>query len=128
VQNRPDASSILAYYPTPKYEWKVEREFSADYRWDYAGVEFMYGLKNSSKLPNGNYDVPTMPPGAAEFSWPKKGSPYPLHYPIREVCYCDKKGVGWRWEVHLDTSEVFRVDGNTELEKRYGIAPVTPSP
>lgn len=41
--------------------------------------------------------------------------------PIREVCFCSAKGRGWRWEVHLDTREVYGIDGNRDLEQRYGI-------
>jgi hypothetical protein len=43
--------------------------------------------------------------------------------PVRLVCYCNAKGFGWRWEVHTDTREVFSVNDNTDLMKKYGIKP-----
>lgn len=90
----------------------------------YSFVQFGYSLSNSTKDAKGNYSFPSMPPDAKQFAPPKANStPLPLHYPIREVCYCNKKDIGWRWEVHLDTGEVFRIDGNADLEKRAMASP-----
>lgn len=129
IKARSDASSITSYFNDRTYEWKVEHEYSTGYGEDFSVVGFVYSIINSAKGSNGRYTFPTMAPNAAQFA-PRasNATPYPLHYPIREVCYCNKKGWGWRWEVHLDTGEVFRVDGNTELENRYHITPGTPTP
>jgi hypothetical protein len=37
------------------------------------------------------------------------------------VCYCDEKGAGWRWEVHVDTGDVFYVNDNADLMKKYSL-------
>jgi hypothetical protein len=44
-------------------------------------------------------------------------------YPVRLVCFCDSKDWGWRWEVHLDTGEVYDVGDNADLRLKYGIKP-----
>jgi hypothetical protein len=47
-----------------------------------------------------------------------------VHSPSFEtklVCYCNTKRAGWRWEVHTDTREVFYVNDNSDLMKKYGI-------
>jgi hypothetical protein len=41
--------------------------------------------------------------------------------PVRLVCYCSAKGIGWRWEVHTDTYAVYSVNDNADLMKKYGI-------
>lgn len=37
------------------------------------------------------------------------------------VCYCSKGNTGWDWEVHLDTREVYFVNDNADLSKKYGL-------
>lgn len=135
VQDRDDAQNIVAYHPDAKYRWFVESEYSPGYGVSYGDVEFNYGAANVEKsgppVKGHTYAFITVPPNAPQFA-PAPSSanpdptPYPLHYPIREICYCDPKAYGWRWEVHLDTGEVFRVDGNAALSARYGLA--TPKP
>lgn len=41
------------------------------------------------------------------------------------VCFCDSKGTGWRWEVHIDSRQALYIDNDPDLKKRYGIT--TPS-
>ena len=36
------------------------------------------------------------------------------------VSYRDSKGTGWSWEVHVDTGEVFYVNDNADLMRKYG--------
>jgi hypothetical protein len=57
---------------------------------------------------------------------PKHGrSPPPslrsASFQTKLVCYCTTKGSGWRWEVHVDTGEIFYVNDNADLLKKYGI-------
>ena len=44
------------------------------------------------------------------------------------VCLCDARGTGWRWEVHLNTGEVYYVNDNANLSVKYGVTLTTPSP
>jgi hypothetical protein len=44
------------------------------------------------------------------------------------ICYCNSKGWGWRWEVHVDTRRAYSVEDDADLSKKYGITPGTPSP
>jgi hypothetical protein len=40
------------------------------------------------------------------------------------VCYCNaKQTLGWMWEAHTDTGEVYYVNDNAELSKKYGTKP-----
>lgn len=37
------------------------------------------------------------------------------------VCFCNHAGSGWRWEVHIDSDQVFYVNDNADLIKTYGL-------
>ncbi|MGA7202298.1 MAG: hypothetical protein WBX26_10745 [Candidatus Cybelea sp.] len=37
------------------------------------------------------------------------------------VCFCNHAGSGWRWEVHVDSDQVFYVNDNADLIKKYGL-------
>jgi hypothetical protein len=53
-------------------------------------------------------------------------TPPDLHsasFETKLVCYCTRKGFGWRWEVHVDDGEVFYVNDNADLMKKYDITP-----
>ncbi|HVN70336.1 MAG TPA: hypothetical protein VMU38_11895 [Candidatus Binatia bacterium] len=43
-------------------------------------------------------------------------------YPIREVCLCINGSGGYYFEVRLDTKKVVPINGNPELEARYGLS------
>jgi hypothetical protein len=43
------------------------------------------------------------------------------------VCFCQQT-VGWRWEVHLGTGEVYYVNDNANLSAKYGVTRSTPAP
>jgi hypothetical protein len=44
------------------------------------------------------------------------------------VCYCNSSGVGWRWEDHLTTGEIFYVNDNANLSELYGLSKPSPTP
>jgi hypothetical protein len=45
------------------------------------------------------------------------------NFATRLVCYCDSKGSGWQWEVHIDTNAVYYINDNADLMKKYGLTP-----
>jgi len=54
--------------------------------------------------------------------WPGPATEAPLPTTFL-ICLCNVKGIGFRWEAHTDTGEVFYVDDNAELMHKYGITP-----
>jgi hypothetical protein len=63
----------------------------------------------------------TSSPDEAAREW-RDNPPFDPHSPqfqTKIVCYCDSTGTGWRWEVHVDTGDVFFVNDNPDLVKKY---------
>jgi hypothetical protein len=69
--------------------------------------EYKWAVEGRKTADHGNIDW-----SAAEGS--------PEHLPLRLVCYCNKKGSGWRWEVNVDTRRVSFVEDNADLLKAWG--------
>jgi len=107
AQRQPSAVALEAQYANRGYEWTTEGRYTSDY------VLMLDWSKYGGTKPAPT-DIFDSNPGGER----PQGE---LPAPIREVCFCSKKGFGWRWEVHLDTREVYEIDGNRDLEKRYGI-------
>jgi hypothetical protein len=42
-------------------------------------------------------------------------------YKVKLVCFCDKTGSGFRWEVNLNKKTLAYVNDNPVLEKKYGL-------
>lgn len=96
---------------------------SRDFKWSVDGRYTNEGAEQSTFDPYAAFVHFSPPPGIQ----PVVGSTEPpgpaaeRAYPVRLVCYCDSKGWGVRWEVHLDTGDVFTVGDNATLMKKYGI-------
>jgi len=41
-------------------------------------------------------------------------------YRIKIVCFCDKSGSGFRWEVNLNTAKIVYINDDPALERKYG--------
>ena len=87
--------------------------------------------------------------GAKQFSWtvewsdevdgsifvlhdPKSDHPIPIDlayieslrnpkYRVKLVCFCDRDGSGYRWQVNLNTNAIVYVNDDPQLEKKYGL-------
>lgn len=101
ARNQYDAISLINQWSSSNvYEWRIDGQYDNEYQ---AYNPFLVS-KDGQAIKS-------------------DGSPATnMDYPIREVCYCNSKDAGWRWEVHLDTGEVFRIDGNANLEARYHLS------
>jgi hypothetical protein len=106
AQRQANAIAIEAQYVNSGYEWTTEGRYTNGY------VEVMGNIFDND-LSNGKVDWQKV-----KLSTPSEEQP---PAPVRVVCFCSKKGSGWRWEVHLDTREVYEVNGNRDLEERYGL-------
>lgn len=88
-------------------------------------------------------------PGAKKFVWTAEwadqvdGSIFVLHDPssdhpipidrayidslsnprfhVELICFCDRLGSGYRWEVNLNTKKIVYVNDDPQLEKKYGL-------
>ena len=92
-------SSLTANYPHDR--WAVEGRFAVD------GSRQATALEELMFTPN-----------------PSSTNQYltrPIPFPVRLVAFTNQKGFGFRWEVHLDTHEVFFANDNAELMKKYGL-------
>jgi hypothetical protein len=97
-----------------------------------SGIVYRHS-QDSEWLVAGRYDNEGTPQGYPYYSGQHR-TPNPSYdnthaYPVRLVCYClATKKMGWYWEYHLDTGEVFTVTGNRTLELVYGFPPPTTPP
>gem|GEM_PF-2657409 len=63
--------------------------------------------------PKQRHHLPTDQAYIASLSDPK--------YRIKLVCFCDREGAGFRWEVNLNTKKMEYVNDDPKLEKKYGL-------
>ncbi len=99
----------------PQFAWTAQPANSND-------AAYVSALKNSQSLPALSFATPT--PGSTLPPPPPLGTPTPInlpHFQTRLACYCDPKGDGWRWEVHVDTRAVYYVNDNADLMRKYGL-------
>jgi hypothetical protein len=136
AQRQPSAIAIEAQYANSGYEWTTEGRYTSDYVYVRSPQPNVFDAPTDCK-PNQNPFLADCNPVSATPDIPRPygwttPSPEPTNEPpapVRVVCLCSRKGFGWRWEVHLDTREVYEVDGNRDLEERYGLHSMpTPSP
>lgn len=108
AKRAPDARPILQYFNGPDYRWTAKRDPL------YAGFKAVAS------------------PTAKNFVFTKaEYDAYPryIHRSPVLVCYCNEKGAGRYWEVHLGTGRVYSVTDNEDLAKKYGLgSPVRATP
>ena len=102
AQRQLSAVAVEAQGNTNGYEWATYGRYTSNYA-----------------LLEGTTDWEAVKAGGNPLIVPTKAPSGPA--PVRVVCFCSKKGAGFYWEVHLDTREVYQIDGNRDLEKRYGM-------
>lgn len=95
------------------YTWTAETT-------DFSGSIFL------DQAAKGKYQTnPLLPSVSLDDAKEWKEDPPPsLHsasFQTKLVCYCTAKGFGWRWEVHVDNGEVFYVNDNADLLKKYDL-------
>jgi hypothetical protein len=98
----PDAKQMVAYFSGAEYQWSASRDP------DYAGF-----LQYTKPLEKGSAAF-----DSSAYDWYRqrtiKSSPV-------LVCFCNRKGDGRYWEVHLDTGHVYSVTDNADLGRKYGL-------